>query len=164
VVSFVFLSVILEHTSTVFRLVTGGGELYIMICLPRRPVTPFSRDPHVGLAVCMDAFEKIPVHMRTRLASQTNGTRFIGGSADTLYIPGRYVEDFMKVLGFFLETDCFLEIATPTALHLVVPPEDSIQYVDHVSLSRAYLRPLSLTIIVLYLSGGYGNHRLMRRL
>jgi hypothetical protein len=32
-----------------------------------------------------------------------------------------------------LETNCFLEIATPTALHLVVPPLDTIQFIDHVS-------------------------------
>lgn len=71
--------------------------------------------------------------MRARLEDSTNGTRFIGGSADTLYIPGKYSQEFMEVLGFFLETNCFLEIATPTALHLVVPQDDFIQFVDHVS-------------------------------
>ena len=70
--------------------------------------------------------------MREHLASLTNGTRFIGGSADTMYIPGRHREAFMEVLGLFLETECFLEIATPTALHLVSPPGEPILYVDHV--------------------------------
>lgn len=81
----------------------------------------------------MPAFEKVPAYMRAHLASLTNGTRFIGGSADTVYLPGRYYSDFMHVLGIFLETDCFLEIATPTALHLVVPAADEIQFLDHVS-------------------------------
>lgn len=84
----------------------------------------------------MPAFEQVPSQMRTNLATLTNGTRFMGGSSDTIYIPGRYSKDFMHVLGLFLETNCFLEIATPTALHLVVPPEDLIQFVDHVSLLR----------------------------
>lgn len=81
----------------------------------------------------MDAFNKVPEDMRTRLAERTNGQmRFIGGSADTLYIPGRHRKAFMDVLALFLETDCFLEIATPTTVHLVVPPEEPIQFVDHV--------------------------------
>lgn len=37
----------------------------------------------------------------------------------------------MDVLGLFLETTCFLEIAAPTTLHLVVPPHESILFVDH---------------------------------
>ena len=82
----------------------------------------------------MPALKNVAPHMKSRLASLTNGTRFIGGSADTVYIPGKYSQEFVQVLGFFLNTNCFLEIATPTALHLVVPPEDTIQYVDHVSL------------------------------
>lgn len=90
-------------------------------------------EPHVGVAVCMRAFQKVAPHMRAHLASLTNGTRLIGGSADTLYIPGRHRETFLEVLGLFLETDCFLEIATPTAVHLVSPPGDPILFVDHVS-------------------------------
>ena len=81
----------------------------------------------------MPAFEKAPTVMREHLASLTNGTRLIGGSADTMYIPGRHRISFMDILGLFLETDCFLEIATPTTLHLVSPPGDPILYVDHVS-------------------------------
>lgn len=93
------------------------------------------REPHVGVHVCMSAFNKAPLPMREHLVSLTNGTRLIGGSADTMYIPGRHREGFMAVLGSFLETQCFLEIATPTALHLVSPPGDPILYVDHVSRS-----------------------------
>ncbi|TFY75811.1 hypothetical protein EWM64_g8201 [Hericium alpestre] len=89
-------------------------------------------DPHVGISECMPAFMKAPEHQRLRLASFTNGkTRFIGGSADTVYIPGRHREAFMDTLALFLETDCFLEIATPTALHMVVPPGENILFVDH---------------------------------
>lgn len=78
--------------------------------------------------------------MRDHLASLTNGTRYIGGSADTLYIPGAHYDAFMHVLGLFLETDCFLEIATPTALHLVAPPGDPILFVDHVRSSYYFIK------------------------
>ncbi|KAA1469962.1 hypothetical protein DENSPDRAFT_654147 [Dentipellis sp. KUC8613] len=89
-------------------------------------------DPHVGLGECMPAFLRVPLALRQRLAEYTEGkTRFIGGSADTMYIPGRHRETFMETLGIFLETDCFLEIATPTVLHLVVPPGEKILFVDH---------------------------------
>ncbi|KAJ8509531.1 hypothetical protein ONZ45_g8318 [Pleurotus djamor] len=90
-------------------------------------------DPHVGLSVCLPAFEKVPPSMRSRLAafSAANETRFIGGSADTVYIPGRHRDAFMDVLSLFLETNCFLEIAVPTTVHLVVPLEEQIEFVDH---------------------------------
>ncbi|KAF8440820.1 hypothetical protein L210DRAFT_3399850 [Boletus edulis BED1] len=89
-------------------------------------------DPHVGVSVCMNAFHKVPADMRDHLAQLTDGqTRLIGGSADTLYIPGRHRRVFMDVLALFLETDCFLEIATPTTVHLVSPPGEPIQFVDH---------------------------------
>lgn len=93
----------------------------------------------------MTAFEKTPLAMRERLATFTNGTtRLLGGSADTLYIPGHSRRTFMEVLALFLDTDCFLEIATPTAVHLVAPP-DEILYVDHVSVHRADTGTLPLT-------------------
>lgn len=45
-------------------------------------------EPHVGLSVCMLAFEKVPLHMRKHLASLTgNETRLVGGSSDTAYFP-----------------------------------------------------------------------------
>ncbi|KAF7422592.1 hypothetical protein PC9H_010748 [Pleurotus ostreatus] len=89
-------------------------------------------DPHVGSAVCMGAFNKVPETMRSRMASFTDGkTRLVGGSADTVYIPGRHRDDFMDILALFLETDCFLEIAVPTTIHLVVPPSEDILYLDH---------------------------------
>ncbi|KAJ7507229.1 hypothetical protein B0H11DRAFT_195867 [Mycena galericulata] len=85
-----------------------------------------------GLGVCMPAFEKVPLRMRERLAEYTNGeTRLVGGSSDTMYIPGQHAEAFRETLGIFLETSCFLEIATPTTLHLVAPPEEPILFVDH---------------------------------
>lgn len=84
----------------------------------------------------MRAFRQTPLEMRENLARKTNGTtRLLGGSADTLYIPGRHKDAFMDILGMFLETDCFLEIAVPTAVHLVLPPDEPILYVDHVSIS-----------------------------
>ena len=80
----------------------------------------------------MKGYEKVAPKMREHLATLTNGTRLMGGSADTLYVPGALRSSFLEVLGYFLETDCFLEIATPTALHLVSPPDAPILYVDHV--------------------------------
>ncbi|KAH9080563.1 hypothetical protein EDB83DRAFT_2513530 [Lactarius deliciosus] len=69
---------------------------------------------------------------RDRLAALTGQRdRLIGGSADTMYIPGRHRETFMSVLALFLQTDCFLEIAAPTALHLSLPRDEDILYVDH---------------------------------
>jgi len=77
--------------------------------------------------------------MRERLADFTGGnTRLIGGSADTIYIPGRHRQKFMETLGLFLATDCFLEIAAPTSIHLTVPLNESILFVDHV---RRYPTP-----------------------
>ncbi|KAL4080928.1 hypothetical protein J3A83DRAFT_4084532 [Scleroderma citrinum] len=89
-------------------------------------------DPHVGVSVCMEAFRKVPTDLRANLAMLTGGvTRLIGGSVDTLYIPGRHRKLFMEVLALFLETNCFFEIATPTAVHLVISPGEHIQFVDH---------------------------------
>ena len=82
----------------------------------------------------MRAFDKVPKAQRDRLAALTGERdRLVGGSADTMYVPGRHRETFMSVLGLFLQTDCFLEIAAPTALHLALPPNEEILYVDHVS-------------------------------
>ena len=101
---------------------------------------PDNREPHVGLEVCMRAFWNTPLEMRENLAKKTNGTtRLLGGSADTLYIPGRHRQSFMEILGLFLETNCFLEIATPTTVHLVLPPDEPILYVDHVSRNHQLL-------------------------
>ncbi|KAJ6573165.1 hypothetical protein DFH09DRAFT_1312414 [Mycena vulgaris] len=55
----------------------------------------------------------------------------IGGSADTMYVPGQLRADLLDVLGTFLQTDCFLEIALPTTLHLIVPEGQEIVWVDH---------------------------------
>ncbi|KAF4577154.1 hypothetical protein EYR36_005141 [Pleurotus pulmonarius] len=89
-------------------------------------------DPHVGSATCMEAFNKVPEAMRSRMALFTEGkTRLIGGSADTVYIPGRHRDNFLDILALFLETDCFLEIAVPTTIHLVLPPNEDILYLDH---------------------------------
>lgn len=67
-------------------------------------------------------------------------TRYIGGSADTLYVPARLADDFTSLLGTFLNTSCFLEIAVPTIVHLVVPEDEDILFVDHV---RRLTLPLS---------------------
>lgn len=84
----------------------------------------------------MGAFNKVPEAMRSSMASFTDGkTRLVGGSADTVYIPGRHRDNFMDILALFLETDCFLEIAVPTTIHLVVPPNEDILYLDHVSVA-----------------------------
>jgi hypothetical protein len=89
----------------------------------------------------MHAFNKASLAMRERLATFTDGqTRFIGGSQDTLYIPNRHRKEFMEVLGLFLETDCFSEIAVPTTLHMVLPSDETALFVDHVRLFLAYFR------------------------
>lgn len=82
----------------------------------------------------MQAYNRVPEAQRDRLAALTGGerNRFIGGSADTMYIPGRHRDTFMSTLALFLQTDCFLEIAAPTALHLALPPDEEILFVDHV--------------------------------
>jgi hypothetical protein len=70
-----------------------------------------SSEPHVGLEVCWQGYERVPKHMRDRLNELTGAPdRFIGGSADTVYIPGHLRDSFLHVLGLFLDTDCFLEI------------------------------------------------------
>lgn len=85
----------------------------------------------------MQAYTKVPEVQRDRLAGLVGGRdRFIGGSADTMYIPGRHRERFMSTLALFLQTNCFLEIAAPTTLHLVLPPGEEILYVDHVRARR----------------------------
>ena len=82
----------------------------------------------------MPAFLRTPEEQRQRLAAYFDDgkTRFIGGSVDTLYIPGRHRQRLLHTLGLFLETNCFLEIALPTVLHLIVPLDEDILYVDHV--------------------------------
>ena len=81
----------------------------------------------------MQAYNRVPEAQRDRLAALTGErNRFIGGSADTMYIPGRHRDTFMSTLALFLQTDCFLEIAAPTALHLALPRDEEILFVDHV--------------------------------
>jgi hypothetical protein len=88
--------------------------------------------------------------MRQRLAGFTGGSgRFVGGSADTMYLPGHLRADFLDVLGTFLQTNCFLEIVCysasfsacafddyglqvlPTTLHLILPVGEEMVFVDH---------------------------------
>ncbi|KAG8906638.1 hypothetical protein FRB99_006426 [Tulasnella sp. 403] len=89
-------------------------------------------EPHVGLEVCWPAYQQVPQRFRDRLQSLTGEPdRFIGGSADTLYFPATLREDFLDTLSTFLDTDCFLEIALPTTVHMVLPPDQSIAFVDH---------------------------------
>jgi hypothetical protein len=109
------------------------GLVLLALNLPFARLTLVRSDPTVGLAVCMEAFNKVPQNMRENLALLLDGkTRFIGGSVDTLYLPSRLRSDFMKVLALFLDTNCFFEIATPTTMHLILPPRERILYVDHV--------------------------------
>lgn len=84
--------------------------------------------------MCIPAFQQVPLEMRELMSSRylNDTTRFLGGSADTLYIPERLKGDFLHVLGLFLNTSCFLEIAVPTTVHLIIPENDTIQFVDHV--------------------------------
>ncbi|KAJ7628487.1 hypothetical protein FB45DRAFT_38832 [Roridomyces roridus] len=90
------------------------------------------RSKEYGLGVCVPAFEKVPLHLRKGLAEYTAGeTRMVGGSTDTMYIPSKHAKAFRDTLGIFLETPCFLEIATPTTMHLVAPKSEPILFVDH---------------------------------
>ncbi|EJC97894.1 uncharacterized protein FOMMEDRAFT_162234 [Fomitiporia mediterranea MF3/22] len=91
-------------------------------------------DPHYGIPVCKQAFERVSRVRRRRMARRftNNKTRYIGGSADTLYIPARLVDEFKDLLGTFLNTSCFLEVAVPTVVHLLVPEDEDILFVDHV--------------------------------
>ncbi|KAJ7033236.1 hypothetical protein C8F04DRAFT_1104983 [Mycena alexandri] len=89
-------------------------------------------EKHMGLEVCMPAYERIPLPMRQRLEGFIGGPgHLVGGSADTLYLPGHLRTPFLDVLGTFLQTDCFLEIAVPTTLHLILPEDEDIVWVDH---------------------------------
>ncbi|KAG8929749.1 hypothetical protein FRC01_003828 [Tulasnella sp. 417] len=89
-------------------------------------------EPHVGLEVCWPGYQKVRKEFRDRLQGLTGrADRFIGGSADTLYVPGALRDDLLETLGYFLETDCFLEIALPTTLHLILPRDQRIAFVDH---------------------------------
>ncbi|KAI0785245.1 hypothetical protein C8Q75DRAFT_776542 [Abortiporus biennis] len=90
--------------------------------------------PTVGLSVCYPAYKSLSPTFQQNLARRTtiNGTtRFIGGSSDTLYLPSKHYEGFLEVLGTFLETDCFLEIALPTSLHCVLEEDEKVLWVDH---------------------------------
>ena len=59
----------------------------------------------------MDAYRKVPQRMRNRLQGLTGASdRFIGGSVDTIYIPGHLRDDLLDTLATFLQTSCFLEI------------------------------------------------------
>lgn len=99
----------------------------------------------------MRAFDKVPKAQRDRLAALTGERdRLVGGSADTMYVPGRHRETFMSVLALFLQTDCFLEIAAPTALHLALPPNEEILYVDHVSEPTLFF-----SFFIFHLWGGF---------
>ncbi|EUC64301.1 glycosyltransferase family 2 protein [Rhizoctonia solani AG-3 Rhs1AP] len=89
-------------------------------------------EPNVGLKACMPAFETVPAKRRSQLAQLTDGElRMVGGSADTLYLPGYLRESFLETLDLFLDTDCFLEIAVPTAVHLIRHPSQKISFIDH---------------------------------
>jgi hypothetical protein len=119
----------------------------------------------------MQAYDRVPEAQRDRLAALTGErNRFIGGSADTMYIPGRHRDTFMSTLALFLQTDCFLEIAAPTALHLALPPDEEILFVDHVccssTLATSFFEDTTDTGLFFSspLSGGYGSHLLTRSL
>ena len=135
----------------------------------------------------MEAYNKVPEAQRDRLAALIGDRdRFIGGSADTMYIPGRHRDTFMSTLALFLQTNCFLEIAAPTTLHLTLPPDEEILFVDHVRVcppSPTSLPPpllfafflilgfcctckslTWLTQVFFLLSGGYGSPHSTRSL
>jgi hypothetical protein len=95
---------------------------------------------------CSQALKNVPrgVGLNFRLLTPTSGTGsnetwLIGGTIDLMYIPGSSRENFMMALEPFLETDCYSQIAAPTALHLAVPPGEHISYIDFVSPLSTFL-------------------------
>ncbi|KAJ7252611.1 hypothetical protein C8J57DRAFT_1661716, partial [Mycena rebaudengoi] len=89
-------------------------------------------DLYVGAHICMPAFRKLPLKMRQRLETLTGAPeRFVGGSSDTAYVPGHLRDDLLDVVGTFLLTNCFFEIALPTTLHMILPDGEDIVFVDH---------------------------------
>ncbi|KAJ7438997.1 hypothetical protein FB451DRAFT_1344330 [Mycena latifolia] len=89
-------------------------------------------EKHMGLEVCMSAYARVPAGLRARCERLVGGAgHLVGGSADTMYLPGNLRTDFLDVLGTFLQTDCFLEIALPTTLHLILLADEEIVWVDH---------------------------------
>ncbi|KAF7324508.1 hypothetical protein MKEN_00491500 [Mycena kentingensis (nom. inval.)] len=95
-------------------------------------------EKHVGLEICARALEKMPLRMQERLAEITGSgplslglPHFVGGSADTMYIPASLRWDFLDVVGTWLQTECFLEIAIPTTPHLILPVGEDIIWLDH---------------------------------
>ena len=104
-----------QHTfSSWYRLmllVIGGGEF--MPLQKHISWLILNREPHVGLEVCMAAYNKLPQRMRDRLSGLTGSPeRFVGGCVDTAYIPGSLRDELLDTLATFLETDCFLEIVS----------------------------------------------------
>ncbi|KAJ6503064.1 hypothetical protein DFH09DRAFT_912586, partial [Mycena vulgaris] len=78
------------------------------------------------------AYDRVPTQMRARIEGLIGMPgHLIGGSADTMYVPGQLRADLLDVLGTFLQTDCFLVIALPTTLHLIVPEGQEIVWLDH---------------------------------
>lgn len=70
----------------------------------------------MGMEVCMHAYERVPLDMRRRIEGMIGSPgHLIGGSADTIYLPGHLRAAFLDVLGTFLQTDCFLEIVRLSA-------------------------------------------------
>ncbi|KAI6027519.1 hypothetical protein BKA83DRAFT_4230148 [Pisolithus microcarpus] len=82
---------------------------------PDPSLNPHGDDPHVGVSECMGAFRKVPSYLRENLAALTDGET-------------RLYRRISRYHDSSFETNCFLEIATPTTLHLVVPPGEPIQF------------------------------------
>ncbi|KAJ7614481.1 hypothetical protein FB45DRAFT_937039 [Roridomyces roridus] len=87
---------------------------------------------HVGMQVCMQAYDRLPHRMRQRFEGLVGAPgRLLSGSADTVYLPAHLRADFLDTLGTFLMTECFLEIVVPTTMHLILPVDEDIAFVDH---------------------------------
>ena len=119
----------------------GVSSFLFLMRETEHKIKVYGSDPHYGIPVCRKAFERIDPKLREQMALRfTKGeARYIGGSADTVYIPAHLKDPFLDILGTFLETSCFLEIAVPTAVHLILPDEENMLFVDHV-------RPISFLL------------------
>ena len=64
-------------------------------------------------------------HSIDRLESFTGGPhRMVKALSDVYYVPLKYSSPFVELLEIFLEFECFLEIAIPTALHAIADEYD----------------------------------------
>ncbi|KAJ7798722.1 hypothetical protein B0H13DRAFT_2167233 [Mycena leptocephala] len=84
-----------------------------------------------SLEVCMPAYERMPLHMRQRLDGFTNGAGHLVGVLPIRCTSLAICVRTSRCAGYVPPDRLFLEIALPTALHLILPVEEEMVFVDH---------------------------------